>query len=100
MVASRIPEFEIAAGAVRAELARRRIPRRDAVAALMSTSPGLGRTAAYERIAGLVPFSWGELQELSTHFHIPLDVLAGAREPDVRAVQPGEPAHHGSAPRH
>lgn len=80
------------AGAVRAELARRNIVRRDAVAALMEgpaqrDGSGLGRTAAYERIAGLVPFSWGELEVLSHSFEIPLDILSGTRAPDVAAVR-------------
>jgi hypothetical protein len=87
MKASRVDEFQIAAGAVRAELARRSIPRRDAVAALQQSSAGLGRTAAYERIAGLVPFTWTELEVLSTSFAIPLEVLAGTRAPDVEAAR-------------
>jgi hypothetical protein len=86
MKAARVPEFHIAAGSVRAELARRNIPRRDAVAALQAAGTGLGRTAAYERIAGLVPFSWAELEVLSRSFSIPLDVLAGTRAPDVAAI--------------
>ncbi|RUR03426.1 hypothetical protein [Labedella endophytica] len=87
MNAARVPEFHIAAGAVRAELARRSIPRRDAVLALQEAGLSLGRTAAYERIAGLVPFTWTELEVLSTSFEIPLDVLAGTRAPDVAAVR-------------
>jgi hypothetical protein len=83
MTAARVPQFHIAAGAVRAELARRSIPRRDAVAALQSAGTSLGRTAAYERIAGLVPFSWAELEVLSASFSIPLEVLAGTRAPDL-----------------
>ncbi|PSL36960.1 hypothetical protein CLV49_0562 [Labedella gwakjiensis] len=80
------------AGAVRAELARRNIVRRDAVAALMEGSAqqdggGLGRTASYERIAGLVPFSWSELEILSLSFEIPLEILSGSRAPDVAAVR-------------
>jgi hypothetical protein len=86
MKAARVPEFHIAAGAVRAELARRSIPRRDAVAALQSASTSLGRTAAYERIAGLVPFSWAELEVLAVSFSIPIEVLAGTRAPDLAAV--------------
>jgi hypothetical protein len=87
MATARVPEYEVAAGAVRAELARRNIPRRDAVAALGSGAAALGRTAAYERIAGLVPFTWSELDVLASRFHIPIDVLTGARAPDPAAVR-------------
>jgi hypothetical protein len=87
MNAVRVSEFRIVAGAVRAELARRSIPRRDAVLALQSAEDGLGRTAAYERIAGLVPFTWAELEVISNAFAIPLDVLAGARAPDIAAAR-------------
>ena len=49
-------------------------------------STSLGRTAAYERIAGLVPFSWTELEVLAVSFSIPIEVLAGTRAPDLAAV--------------
>ncbi|WP_166408947.1 hypothetical protein [Labedella phragmitis] len=87
MQIARVQDFRIAAGAVRAELARRSIPRREAVAALQAGTSGLGRTAAYERIAGLVPFSWTELALLSAAFGIPVEVLSGSRAPDPAAVE-------------
>lgn len=86
MTTGHVLEYRIAAGAVRAELARRSIPRRDAVAALQSASAKLGRTAAYERIAGLVPFTWGELEILARSFDIPVEVLSGIRAPDPAAI--------------
>lgn len=86
MSAAAVPEYRIVAGAVRAELARRRIPRSAAVAALQSAGIALGRTAAYERIAGLVPFTWPQLEALSSSLGIPIDILAGTRTPDVAAV--------------
>ena len=86
MASARTPNFEMVAGAVRAELARRNILRRDAVAALMEHADGLGRTAAYERLSGTVPLSLTELEILSASFSIPLSVLTGTRAPDVSAV--------------
>ncbi|RWZ59602.1 hypothetical protein ELQ92_12290 [Labedella populi] len=82
----RLHDFRVAAGAVRAELARRSIPRREAVSVLQGGASGLGRTAAYERIAGLVPFSWAELVLLSAAFGIPVEVLSGSRAPDPSVV--------------
>lgn len=86
MTSGRVLEFHLAAGAVRAELARRNIPRRDAVAVLQADGSSLGRTAAYERIAGLVPFTWTELGLLSEAFGIPVEVLSGTRAPDLGVV--------------
>ncbi len=80
------PDYRIVAGAVRAELARRRIPRSAAVAALQSAGIELGRTAAYERIAGLVPFTWAQLEALSSSLAIPIEILTGTRAPDLAAV--------------
>lgn len=88
MTSGRVLEFQLAAAAVRAELARRNIPRRDAVAVLQAGEVGLGRTAAYERIAGLVPFTWTELGRLSEAFGIPVEVLSGTRAPDLTVTGP------------
>lgn len=92
MAALHVTDSQRTAGAVRAELARRNILRRDAVTALidgtalLTGDSGLRRSAAYERIAGTVPFSTGELEILSTAFGIPIGVLNGTRAPDTAAV--------------
>jgi hypothetical protein len=62
---------------------KRKLPEGKNLAALLSESLCIGREAAYRRIRGEVPFSFGEAAALAAKLEVSLDVIVGESRKDT-----------------